>query len=130
MLKRLILAALIPLTGRADAIDLVIAGERLQGATRVDINGDLYDVEFVDGGCPALFDGCDDASHFGASALRHFGTSTLRARLPRSSLLRHCAIRSSSTAHRATWTVIAGSSQGAGPAYRSASTSPPTEWTL
>ncbi len=34
------------------------------GATGVDVNGTLYDVEFVDGTCNVLFSGCDDPSDF------------------------------------------------------------------
>lgn len=38
------------------------------GATGVVVNGHLYDVEFVDGTCVALFDGCDEPSDFGLDA--------------------------------------------------------------
>jgi len=34
------------------------------GATGVEVNGTLYDVEFVDGSCVNLFDGCDETSDF------------------------------------------------------------------
>ena len=36
----------------------------LTGATGVNISGVLYDVEFVEGTCVALFTGCDDAGDF------------------------------------------------------------------
>ena len=34
------------------------------GASGVDVGGILYDVEFLDGTCIAMFNGCDDASDF------------------------------------------------------------------
>jgi hypothetical protein len=34
----------------------------LTGATGVDVGGTLYDVEFVDGACAAVFSGCTSAS--------------------------------------------------------------------
>ncbi len=37
---------------------------QLIGATGVDIEGELYDVNFVDGSCISIFDGCEDASDF------------------------------------------------------------------
>lgn len=43
---------------------LVVDGGELQGATGVDVGGTLYDVEFVEGTCVDLFDGCDDVSDF------------------------------------------------------------------
>jgi hypothetical protein len=36
----------------------------LTGATGVTVNGNLYDVSFVDGTCAGLFGGCDQASDF------------------------------------------------------------------
>lgn len=36
----------------------------LTGAQNVDVNGTLYDVQFVDGTCAALFGGCTSASNF------------------------------------------------------------------
>ena len=45
----------------ATAATLLVNGSgALTGATGVDVGGTLYDVEFVDGTCAALFDGCDD----------------------------------------------------------------------
>jgi hypothetical protein len=47
----------------ADASTLLVNGSGiLTGATGVDVGGTLYDVEFVDGSCAAVFDGCDDAA--------------------------------------------------------------------
>ena len=37
---------------------------QLVGATGVSVNGVLYDVEFVDGSCVTLFNGCDDPGDF------------------------------------------------------------------
>ncbi|AEF99415.1 hypothetical protein [Methylomonas methanica] len=36
----------------------------LTGATGVDVGGTLFDVEFVDGDCVSLFDGCDSSDDF------------------------------------------------------------------
>ncbi len=36
----------------------------LTGADDVDIGGTLFDIEFIDGRCVDLFDGCDEASDF------------------------------------------------------------------
>lgn len=43
---------------------LDVVGGQLMGASGVDVGGTLYDVQFVDGSCVALFDGCDAASDF------------------------------------------------------------------
>ena len=39
------------------------SGELL-GASNININGELYNVSFVDGTCPDLFSGCDEQSDF------------------------------------------------------------------
>ena len=47
----------------AQAVTLQVNGSGiLTGATGVNVGGTLYDVEFVDGTCAAVFTGCDDAS--------------------------------------------------------------------
>ena len=51
-------------TGVALGATLDVAGGQLMGAFGVDVGGTLYDVEFVEGTCPALFSGCDEASDF------------------------------------------------------------------
>jgi len=69
-----IAAALVALTttsGLAATVQLNVAGGQLLGARNVDVNGALYDVEFVDGTCVALFNGCTGASDF------DFSTRTL-----------------------------------------------------
>ncbi|MET1413074.1 VPLPA-CTERM sorting domain-containing protein [Roseibium sp. HPY-6] len=69
-----IAAALVALTNSsslAATVQLNVAGGQLLGARNVDVNGTLYDVEFVDGTCVALFNGCTSASDF------DFSTRTL-----------------------------------------------------
>jgi hypothetical protein len=51
-------------TTTASAATLVVSGGQLLGASDVDVNGTLYDVEFLDGTCVALFGGCDEVSDF------------------------------------------------------------------
>lgn len=58
------LAALTATSGLAATVQLNVVGGQLLGASNVDVNGTLYDVEFVDGTCIALFDGCEKASNF------------------------------------------------------------------
>ena len=48
----------------------------LQGATGVTVGGALYDVELLNGSCPALFSGCDAASDF---QFQTSGAATLAA---------------------------------------------------
>lgn len=50
-------------SAEADAI-LIVSNGILQGATGVTVDGALYDVELLNGSCPALFSGCDAASDF------------------------------------------------------------------
>lgn len=52
------------LTPSAQAVTLNVVGGQLLGASGVDVGGTLYDVEFLDGSCVALFGGCDDISDF------------------------------------------------------------------
>src|SRR6476646_4971763 len=40
----------------------IVSGGKLTGATSVDVNGTLYDVEFLDGSCITVFGGCDSVS--------------------------------------------------------------------
>ena len=54
---------LLALASPADAATLLVNGSGiLLGAEGVNVGGTLYDVEFVDGTCIALFDGCDLAA--------------------------------------------------------------------
>ena len=49
----------------ASAATLIVDGAgRLIGAADVDVGGTLYDVEFADGSCTSLFDGCDSIDDF------------------------------------------------------------------
>ncbi len=68
MFKKLIGAlvglAMMGMAGSANAT-LIVAGDgTLLGATDVLVDGTLYEVEFVDGRCFDLFDGCDELSDF------------------------------------------------------------------
>jgi hypothetical protein len=50
--------------GAAHAVTWQVTGGVLTGATGVNVGGTLYDVEFVDGTCIALFNGCDEPTDF------------------------------------------------------------------
>ena len=52
------------LMNAASAAVLQVSGGELTGASGVIVNGTLYNVEFVDGTCAALFSGCDQTSDF------------------------------------------------------------------
>ncbi len=52
----------IPRAQAAPVLDVV--GGQLQGAFMLDIDGTSFDVEFVDGTCIGVFDGCDDQGDF------------------------------------------------------------------
>lgn len=57
-------AVLTATTGLAATVTLNVVDGQLRGASNVDVNGTLYDVEFLDGSCVALFDGCDSTFDF------------------------------------------------------------------
>ena len=59
-----VLALAFPLTANAVTLNIDTVTGQLLGADEVDVGGVLYDVDFVDGACVALFDGCDDPSDF------------------------------------------------------------------
>jgi hypothetical protein len=48
----------------AGAATLDVVGGQLLGASGVLVDDKLYDVEFIDGSCIALFSGCDSSSDF------------------------------------------------------------------
>jgi len=48
----------------ATLITLIIDDGQLHRATNIDVNGKLYDVEFIDGSCLSLFGGCNEPSDF------------------------------------------------------------------
>ena len=60
----LVFAALTLMSAGAGAATLNVVGGQLVGASGVDVDGTLYDVEFVDGTCVDLFNGCDESSDF------------------------------------------------------------------
>jgi len=43
---------------------LIVENGALMGATGVDVDGVLYDVQFIDGTCDALYSGCDSMADF------------------------------------------------------------------
>jgi hypothetical protein len=59
---------------------LQVSGGVLMGATGVDVGGALYNVQFVDGTCIAIFSGCDSTTDFTF-------TSNLAAKLASEALL-------------------------------------------
>lgn len=64
-LRTLVVCAVLALCGLAAesrAAALIIVGGELRGATGVNVDGTFYNVEFLDGTCEALFDGCDNAA--------------------------------------------------------------------
>jgi hypothetical protein len=63
-------------SAEASAILIVDSNGILQGATGVTVDGALYDVEFLEGTCVALFSGCDAVSDF---QFQTFGAATLAA---------------------------------------------------
>ena len=46
------------------AVTLDVRDGRLFGAFEVDVSGTLYDLEFIDGSCISIFNGCDQFSDF------------------------------------------------------------------
>lgn len=64
-MRMLILSAvLFFVAGSAQAATFDVVGGQLMGAEGVDVGGTLYDVEFLDGTCIAVFNGCDGVSDF------------------------------------------------------------------
>ena len=53
-----------PMSAQAVTLNVDSGTGQLLGATEVDVDGVLYDVDFVEGSCVALFDGCDSTSDF------------------------------------------------------------------
>jgi len=65
VLRKLVLvAALVLMAGGAQAATLNVVGGQLMGASNVLVDGGLYDVQFLDGTCIDLYNGCDDNSDF------------------------------------------------------------------
>jgi hypothetical protein len=64
MRKFFLAIVLVLIAGGAQAATLNVVGGQLHGAFGVDVGGTLYNVEFLDGTCIALFNGCDAVSDF------------------------------------------------------------------
>jgi len=62
-LSTFVLAFLVSASG-ASAATLDVVGGQLMGAFNVNVGGNLFDVQFVNGRCTTLFDFCDSASDF------------------------------------------------------------------
>lgn len=56
--------AMVPSAANAALIRLVNIDGKLTGAQNVNVGGVLFDVQFVDGSCFDLFDGCNEVSDF------------------------------------------------------------------
>ena len=64
-MRRLVLVGgLVLMAGSAQAATLDVVGGQLMGASDVLVDGSLYDVQFLDGTCIQLYNGCDEASDF------------------------------------------------------------------
>jgi hypothetical protein len=59
-----LVATIVLAAAGAQAVVPVVVGGQLQGATGVLVGGQVYDVQFVEGTCVDLYDGCDDVSDF------------------------------------------------------------------
>ncbi len=65
VLRKFVLAAvLVLMAGGAQAATLNVVGGQLMGASNVLVDGNLYDVQFLDGTCIDLYNGCDAVSDF------------------------------------------------------------------
>lgn len=59
-----IVASVVLGAGGASAATLNVVGGELLGASGVIVDGNSYDVQFLDGTCIALYSGCDEVSDF------------------------------------------------------------------
>ena len=64
MRKFVLAAVLVLVAGGAQAATLNVVGGFLYGASGVIVDGSSYNVEFLDGTCISLYDGCDSVSDF------------------------------------------------------------------
>ncbi len=64
MRKWVLVAALVLMASGAQAVTLNIDGGQLVGASDVLVDGSLYNVQFLDGTCVELYNGCDDLADF------------------------------------------------------------------
>jgi len=64
-MRKLVLAAvLVLMASGAQAVTLNVVNGQLMGASGVLVDGSLYDVQFLDGTCIDLYNGCDEVSDF------------------------------------------------------------------
>ncbi len=59
-----VFAFIYPLTSQAATLQIDDTTGQLLGADGVDVDGVLYDVDFLEGSCAALFNGCDASDDF------------------------------------------------------------------
>ncbi len=64
MRKLVLVAVLVLMASGAQAATLNVIGGQLMGASDVLVDGNLYDVQFLDGSCITLYNGCDETSDF------------------------------------------------------------------
>ena len=64
MRKFVLAVGLVLMASSAQAATLDVIGGQLHGASGVLVDGSLYDVQFLDGSCIDLYNGCDDVSDF------------------------------------------------------------------
>ena len=64
MRKFVLAVVLVLVASSAQAATLNVVGGQLLGASDVLVDGSLYNVEFLDGTCIDLYNGCDDVSDF------------------------------------------------------------------
>ena len=64
MRKFVLAAVLVLVAGGAQAATLNVIDGQLHGASGVLVDGSLYDVQFLDGTCIDLYNGCTDVSDF------------------------------------------------------------------
>ena len=64
MRKFVLAAVLVLMASGAQAATLNVVGGQLMGASGVLVDGSLYDVQFLDGTCIDLYNGCDYVSDF------------------------------------------------------------------
>jgi len=64
MRKVVLAVVLVLMASGAQAATLNVVNGQLMGASNVLVDGSLYDVQFLDGTCIDLFNGCDEVSDF------------------------------------------------------------------
>ena len=64
MRKFVLAVGLVLMASSAQAATLNVVGGQLMGASNVLVDGSLYNVQFLDGTCIDLYNGCDEVSDF------------------------------------------------------------------